>query len=138
MVMDLKQKRIFRKILDKEKLPYNNIFMQFRNLKEFKSFNIERVNPNHKIILYGNLKRKFVKDGNNNRIIKVGEILLCFMPIFTIQTSLLIYMYSFIAYLFFLSLIFEKIIDNNKILKKVYYAYWYRGKYWLRKNCLCC
>jgi len=75
--MDDKQKHIFRGILDNNDLPHENVFVQHRNLKEFKSFFIERINPNHRIELYGLLKRSRVKDNRFNKTIKVGEILLC-------------------------------------------------------------
>ena len=75
--MDDKQKHIFRRILDKNSLPHENVFMQYRNLKEFKSFFIERINPTHRIELYGRLKRSNVKDNNFNKAIKAGEILIC-------------------------------------------------------------
>ena len=75
--MDDKQKHIFMGILDDNDLPHENVFIQHRNLKEFKSFFIERINPNHRIELYGLLKRSRVKDNRFNKTIKVGEILLC-------------------------------------------------------------
>ena len=75
--MDYKQQHIFRRILDKNSLPHENVFIQHRNLKEFKSFFIERINPNHRIELYGRLKRSNVKDHNFNKAIKAGEILIC-------------------------------------------------------------
>ena len=75
--MDNKQKHIFRQILDKNSLPHENVFIQHRNLKEFKSFFVERINPTHRIELYGRLKRNNVKDRNFNKAIKAGEILIC-------------------------------------------------------------
>lgn len=87
--MDVKQKRIFKHILDDNSLPHENVFIQHRNLKEFKSFFIERINPNHHIELYGRLKRSKVKDHNFNKAIKAGEILLC-MGFFAFVDSWLI------------------------------------------------
>jgi len=44
-----------KKIFD---LPENAKVVFFRNPKEFNRFDIERINPNHKIILWGQLKKK--------------------------------------------------------------------------------
>lgn len=74
--MDNKQNYIYYKICKKNKLPLNNTFVQHRNLKEFRNFYIERINPTHIIHLYGKLKRNYIHDGHYNKIIKVGEILL--------------------------------------------------------------
>lgn len=54
--MDKKQRRIFDKILKKNNLSNKASLIQYRNLKEFRYFTIERINPNHVIELYGKLK----------------------------------------------------------------------------------
>ena len=87
--MDNKQQHIFKQILDKNKLSHDNVFIQHRNLKEFKSFFLVRINPNHRIELYGRLKRSKVKDHNFNKSIKVGEILLC-MGVYTLSSGWLL------------------------------------------------
>jgi hypothetical protein len=75
--MDIKQIRIFDKLLEKYKLKSDKIvFIQHRNLKEFRYFKIERINPTHRIILYGSLKNSNKKKGTARELIKVGEILL--------------------------------------------------------------
>ena len=75
--MDKKQTKIFNDILDKFKLKHQNIsFIQHRNLKEFKYFNIEKVNPTHRIILYGSLKNNNKKKETTKSLLKVGEIII--------------------------------------------------------------
>ena len=86
-MMDNKQKRIFNRILEKNNLPRDNTFIQHRNLKEFKSFFIERVNPTHRIFLYGRPKKKYVYDCHYDKSIKAGEILLCMGLGFIVDTS---------------------------------------------------
>jgi hypothetical protein len=54
------------------KLPNDIKVVFFRNPSEFKHIEIERINPTHKIIIYGTLKRKY---SNKNRI-KLGKIYL--------------------------------------------------------------
>lgn len=75
--MDYKQSKILQNIYTyfhfKNK---KKIFIQHRNLKEFRFFHIEKVNPTHRIILYGQLKRHLVKDKQYNKFIKAGEIIL--------------------------------------------------------------
>ena len=39
-------------------LPDTSKFTFFRNMSEFNYFELERINPNHKIILWGQLKKK--------------------------------------------------------------------------------
>ena len=75
--MDKKQQRILRNILKKNSLPAENTFIQHRNLNEFRDFEIERINPNHRIILWGKLKSPYIHDSHYNKVVKVGEILLC-------------------------------------------------------------
>jgi len=52
-----KEKHIYR-IKKLFGLPDNAKFILFRNLNEFNYFELERINPNHKIILWGQLKKK--------------------------------------------------------------------------------
>jgi len=122
--MDYKQRKIFEKILDKFSLSYNNIFIQHRNLNEFRSFDIERINPNHRIQLYGKLRKKYINDNKPNKIIKVGEILLCFMPVFLIQSIYLIFIYQLLASLFLTYILIDCIILND--FQELIYAYWYK------------
>lgn len=75
--MDKKQSSIFYSILDKFRLPHRNIiFIQHRNLNEFKYFTIEKINPTHRIILYGTLKNNNKKKDISRTYIKVGEIII--------------------------------------------------------------
>jgi hypothetical protein len=120
--MDNRQIRIFKNICEKNDIPFNNTFKQFRNLKEFRCFMIERINPAHHILLFGKLKKPI--DGNYNRMIKVGEILLCmscfiFIPSFLLEICINV-IGSFILFNLLLELIFN--VDRD------------RGKCWYRKN----
>ena len=72
VLMDYKQNKIFKDILEKYSLPDTAKLIQYRNLKEFKYFDIERINPNHIIELYGKMKNYYV---NKNRI-HVGRIII--------------------------------------------------------------
>ena len=81
--MDKKQYTIFLQILDKFNLHSNKIkFIQHRNLKEFKYFEIEKINPNHKIKLYGRLKNNTNKHHKSKKLIDVGEIIIGFNTLF--------------------------------------------------------
>jgi len=66
------------KIKERFGLPDNSKLIFFRNPEEFRRIELERINPNHKIIMYGYLKRKF---HNRNRI-KIGKIYLPSYPMF--------------------------------------------------------
>lgn len=80
--MDKKQDKIFQNILEKNELPHKNItFKQYRNLREFKYFQIEKINPNHIIKLYGTLKNKNKKRDTSKNLITVGEIIIGFTTI---------------------------------------------------------
>lgn len=78
--MDKKQLRIWDKIREENKLPDNAKLIQFRNLKEFRYFSLERINPNHIIELHGKLK-----NGNIKRDVclnvHVGRIIIPYMAI---------------------------------------------------------
>lgn len=126
-----KQRDIFNKICFKFDLPFNNVFVQHRNLKEFRSFGIEKVNPNHRIILYGKLRKNYIKDNHPNKIIRVGEILLAFTFPFTNNELLFTSLISFhMFYTLFIINDFEELILYN--LNR------YRGKCRKWKNSICC
>ena len=135
--MDYKQKKIFNKILEKFKLSSKNKFIQHRNLKEFKYFEIERINPNHRIFLYGRLKKQYAKHKGSLHLIKVGEIIiyssLFLLPCDNIFTVIFV---NFILYFLICSTLFEILLEN-KILGFDLNVDRYRRKYWLRKNSLC-
>lgn len=80
--MDKKQTLILDKILDKYELPDPKIFKQYRNLKEFKYFVIEKINPTHRIFLYGILKNNNKKKDTSKSFIKAGEIIIIVSSIF--------------------------------------------------------
>jgi len=81
--MDYRQQHIFNNILEKNHIKNENIkFKQYRNLKEFKYFIIERVNPNHKIKIYGVLKNNDKKKNNSKHFINVGEITIGIITIY--------------------------------------------------------
>lgn len=85
--MDKKQNRIWHEILTKFNLSDKAKLIQYRNLREFRYFTIDRINPNHIIELYGKLK-----NGNPKRDVclnvHVGKIIIPYM-------SLILFMYSY-------------------------------------------
>lgn len=112
--MNNKQYNVLNKVLDSNKLGRNCIFIQFRNLLEFKSFYLERLNPNHHILLYGKRKKKYNK-GNN--YIKVGELLFPFaLLIFNLSTILQNILFACISMYFLLAFLFM-FYGNINILK---------------------
>lgn len=78
--MDKTQRKIFEKILLKNHLSKKASLIQYRNLKEFRYFTIERINPNHIIELYGKLK-----NGNPKKDVclnvHVGRIIIPYISI---------------------------------------------------------
>lgn len=120
--MDNKQMHIFRNICEKNNLPIENTFVQFRNLKEFRSFFIERINPTHHILLFGRLKHP--KDKNYNRVVKVGEILLGMGFFIIIPSAILNLCINLIGGVILID-IYLGLIEN---------AHWDRGKCRNRKN----
>lgn len=85
--MDKKQSKIWSEIKEKFGFDDKAKLIQYRNLREFRYFTIERINPNHIIELYGKLK-----NGNPKKEvclnIHVGKIIIPYM-------SLIIFMYSY-------------------------------------------
>jgi hypothetical protein len=75
---------------------------------------IERINPNHRIFLYGKLKKSYDTNHNPNRILKVGEIWLCYaslvIPIH--NAFFLFYMNMITAMILFHILYYHCIQDN--------------------------
>lgn len=115
--MDKKQKSIFYRLLEKFDLPRKNTFVQFRNLNEFKYFKIEKINPTHRILLYGKLK-----NDKSKKFIKVGEILIGEI-VLTLNVNLILSNINSICLfinIFFLSSIFYYIISDENILKVIY------------------
>jgi hypothetical protein len=112
--MDNKQSLIFEKICRKFRFPYDCKFIQHRNLKEFRYFMIERINPTHRIFLYGKLKKSYDTNHSPNRILKVGEIWLCYaslvIPIH--NAFFLFYMNMITAMMLFHILYYHCIQDN--------------------------
>ena len=51
--------RHVEKIRDYFELPENAKIILFRNPNEFNHFQVEKINPTHKMILYGQLKKKY-------------------------------------------------------------------------------
>lgn len=132
--MDYKQKKIFKNICDKYNLKGNKIVLvQHRNLKEFRHFIIERINPNHKIKLYGLFKKKYVKSGCNNRIINVGEIIISIGILLFPSNQFILDLLISIAFYIFLNNLF---IDNE-ILKVKINVDRNRGftKFWKNSSC---
>jgi len=135
--MDKTQNRILKDIIDKFKLPIKIKFIQFRNLREFKYFTIERINPTHRIILFGKLKNNKCKNHVPKGFIKVGEIIIpCITLFFNLQ---LIVDYINIICLFFnlffvFNILFYYSINLNFL--KVLYVNWNRRFFWRWENSL--
>jgi len=107
----------------------------FRNPKEFIHFNLEFVNPTHKVNIYGIPKKKYRRDNYVKQYL-IGKIFFkSFMPIFYIcminDFLLKMFYYSVISYLFFCLIVF--ICDNEKVDID---AYRYRGRVGWWKNSL--
>lgn len=129
--MNEKQKKIFHRILEDNNIKGSPIqFIQRRNLNEFKYFEIERINPTHRIKLYGVYKNNNKKKDVTKRLIEAGEIIIGFTTItanmqLLQQYSDLIFltltMYIFNCYLFYFFgnfKIWGKQIDN--LIKRIY------------------
>jgi hypothetical protein len=133
--MDRKQTLIFDKVLDENKLPDPTTFKQYRNLKEFKYFIIERINPNHKIFLYGVLKNNNKKKDTSKTFIKVGEIIIvissfsCNMQLFYENINLITLIFSMFCLNIFLFYLF-----GNFNLMRCLIDYRNRGIYGRWKN----
>lgn len=130
--MNKKQKNIYRHIIKNFNLPRKNHFIQYRNLKEFRNFEIERINPTHKILLYGKLKNK-----KCNSLIRVGEIIINGLTI-TLNYKIIlsnIDLICIIINMFFLSSIIFYVMNRVNIWRE-FYAYWYRGFSWRWQNYL--
>jgi len=67
-----KKKEIIRKKI--KNIPNNAKIILYRNPKEFSYFNLEKINPTHKIQIWGKLKKKHRK--GNNLYINAGKILI--------------------------------------------------------------
>lgn len=133
--MDYKQEKIFNNLKDRYGLTNKKLcFRQHRNLKEFRFFKLERINPNHRMILWGNLKRKLVHDRQYNKMINVGEI--------TVFGLLLLFdfnIFMYWLYLFSLTLyVYDLIIFNTPKEVINFYVNWYRGRCRKWQNSLCC
>jgi len=124
-------------ILDKFSLPYNSKIIKFRNLNEFKRFEIERINPNHVINLYGILKNNSKKK-NVCKIIYCGRILIPSLLLFTMEINNLIYLIPFdkLPYMLmciFISLIYWRALAYVlKLDFKLRWLYDYWNTWWIR------
>src|SRR4030043_117267 len=125
--MDEKQKRIYHNIISGFGLNKKNKFVQHRNLSEFKYFKIERINPNHIIILYGKLKNNKNKNHVCKGFVKVGEIYIYGTTAFlnlniileNINSIVLLFNLSFLAFVFY-------VIIRNYSIRRVFYVDWNR------------
>ena len=72
------------------KLPNNAKFVFFRHPKEFSRIDLEKINPNHKIIMWGLLRKKYAKCKPVYKIM-MGKINIpCIMTLsFTIDSFIL-------------------------------------------------
>lgn len=133
--MDKKQITILKKILEYNKLPDKITFIQHRNLNEFKLFKIEKVNPTHRIILYGILKNGNKKKETSRSIIKAGEIIIvlsCIGIDFNFFYSNIDYI-SLLFSMFSLNIFLFYIFGNFNILRSIYDC-WNRRFYGGWKN----
>lgn len=110
------------KIITKFGLPKNANIVYFRNPKEFCNISIERINPNHKILMWGTLKRKLRKCKNISKI-RLGKINLMwigFIMTINIDSELflpdklpLYTIYFITSLLFYYFAMYRTIIKNN-------------------------
>ena len=126
--MDNKQKHILKNICLKHKLGKPKTFIQHRNLREFKGFYIERINPTHRIFLYGKPKKKYVNDGHYDKSIKAGEILLCMGLFFFVNTMFMQIVIDTMIGALLLEFYLEVLLNVN----------WNRGKCRNRENTISC
>lgn len=133
--MNNKQLTILMNIFEKFDIPKNAHFIQHRNLNEFKYFNTEKINPTHRIFLYGVLKNNNKKKETSKSLIKVGEIIIC--SIFTLfNFNVILIHFNLICLLFsmfFLSCWLFYWFGNYNILGEIY-DNWYRRFSWGWKN----
>jgi hypothetical protein len=119
--MNQKQVTILNNILEIFELPKPKTFVQHRNLNEFKYFKIERINPNHRIHLYGILKNNNKKKETTKALIKVGELLFisgCLLSNFQIiyeNSNLIMLIFS----MFFMNCFIFYLFGNINILKVI-------------------
>jgi len=120
--MDKKQITILNTIIDKYKLSHNSTFIQHRNLKEFKYFEIERINPNHHILVLGKLKNNKNKHNHTKKFINVGEIIIGFTTI-GLNFTLILENINFICILFnmfFINCLLFYIFGKYNIIELLY------------------
>lgn len=128
MNMDSKDSFVINKILEGNNLPSCKTFVKHRNLKEFKFFLIERMNPNHRVFVYGVLKNNNKKKKTSRYFIKVGELLFILgslmvnFDVFQRNVDVICLLFS----LFFLNCFLFYLFCNINILRGLY-DYWYRG-----------
>ena len=126
--MDYKQKHIFYKICKDNNLPIKNTFVQYRNLKEFKNFYIERINPTHIIYLFGRLKKNQIHDNHYNKIIKVGEIIISMGFVMLTDSIIFNIVINVVTGSIIFNILMEYILENNKNVDRN------RGRNWFWKN----
>ena len=83
-----------------KKIPSNAKIILYRNPKEFSRFNLEGINPTHKIILWGKLKKKYRR--GKTHYIQAGKILIPSIMLSTLNLDIFIkfapaFLISFIA-----------------------------------------
>jgi hypothetical protein len=133
--MNHKQITILMNIFEKFNIPENAHFIQHRNLNEFKYFKTEKINPTHKIFLYGSLKNNHKKKDTSKSFIKVGEIIIssiatfCNIRIFFENFNFICLCFSMFFFACFLFYWF----GNINILRRIY-DNWHRGFSWRWEN----
>ena len=102
-----------------KQLPKEFKLILFRNPKEFLDFKLEKVNPIHKINIWGLPKKQYRKD-NTNKLYKVGKIIINsfipFMPIGILKISLAdvnLFEYIFYAYISYMSFNIGMFLGEN-------------------------
>lgn len=105
------KKAILRK---KIRMPDNATIILFRNPKEFTSFVLERINPNHKILVWGKLKKKY---RHGSHYIRMGKILIPSFFLMFLNLSYLINLLPIILYSFILVQVYLVITDMDGLIK---------------------
>jgi len=102
------------KIRNKFKLPEKAKVIYFRHPKEVKYFSIEYINPTHKAILWGTLKKKYGKYRNIKHKIRVGKIKISFILLFNNWIEKYIYLIVFgCIYLIVFGCIYHVCLTGN-------------------------
>lgn len=90
----MNKEKWIHKLKEKFNLPNDSKFCFYRNPKDFIYFNLERVNPEHRIIIWGKPKRKIVKHKNIKSLLRVGRIKIPILLFFNRVGDYYIYLFE--------------------------------------------